>query len=405
MTRTFAIAAALSLAACTPGAAPAPAAPADPATVHARILTLDTHLDTPIHFDRAGWDFAARHDFYSDLSQVDLPRMETGGLDGGFFVLYTSQGELTPAGYAAAADHAARRLAAIERTLATNSRAIARVSSAREAEAVVARGGRFAFISVENSYPLGESIAGLADWRRRGVLMAGPVHNRGNQFGDSASGGTARWGGLSPLGRQWVAEMNRLGMIIDASHASDASLAQMLELSAAPIILSHSGVDAVFDHPRNVSDAQLRAIAARGGVVQMNSVFLSRFNLTPAREPLYDRFDNIERLNADEVRQLGAEWRALDATERVNEGDFDLFMRALFHCLDVVGPQHCGIGADWDGGAGMAGFDDISVLPRITAALMARGYSEADVAAIWGGNVLRVLREVEAVRVRMARRR
>lgn len=401
-----AIGAIAALSACSPMGTPAPApAPADPATIHARILTLDTHLDTPVHFERRDWDFGAAHDFYSDMSQVDLPRMTEAGLDGGFFVLYTSQGPLSAEGFAHAASAAEHRLAAIEATLNAHRDTITRVTSAGEAARVASHGGHFALISVENSYPLGESVVGLADWRRRGVLMAGPVHNGGNQFGDSASGGTARWGGLSPLGRAWVAEMNRLGMIIDASHASDAALTQMLDLSAAPIILSHSGFKAIFDHPRNISDDQARAIAAKGGVIQVNSVFLSRLNISSARSPLYDRFDNIGALNNAEVRALGSAWRTLDQSERVNEGDFDLFMRALFHCITVVGADHCGIGADWDGGAGMRGFEDIRVAPRITAALLAHGLDEGQVAQIWGGNVLRLLNAAQIVRNRLIQQR
>ncbi|MEQ1724798.1 MAG: dipeptidase [Sphingopyxis sp.] len=370
----------------------------DPAALHERILTLDTHLDTPLHFERAGWSFAQAHDFATDLSHVDLPRMRTGGLDGGFFVVYTHQGELTEAGYVEAAAHAQNRLAAIERTFAANAREITLVTSARQAEAAARSGRRIGFISIENSYPLGMSVAGLTDYRRRGVLMAGPVHNGGNQFGDSASGGTARWGGLSPLGRQWVAEMNRLGMVIDASHSSDAALTQMLDLSTAPIILSHSGLDAIYEHGRNISDDQLRSLAAHGGVLQINSVFLSRFNNSAARSPLYDRFDRIGELTGEQVGELAAQWAALDRSERVNEGDFALFMRALTHCLEVVGADHCGIGADWDGGGGLRGFEDVTALPQVTAALVRAGYSEAAIAKIWGGNVLRLLDAAEAAR-------
>ena len=397
------IAAALS--ACVPAATPEATAPAsDPAAIHERVLTLDTHLDTPIHFDRAGWRFGDAHSYVGDLSHVDLPRMRAGGLDGGIFVIYTGQGPLTDAGYAAAAAHAQRRIASTERVFADVRDGMTQVTSAAGAEQVTAGGKRFAMISIENSYPLGQSVAGLADYRRRGVIMAGPVHNGGNQFGDSASGGTQRWGGLSPLGRHWVAEMNRLGMIIDGSHASDAALDQILELSVAPIILSHSGLDAIFDHARNISDAQLRSLAAHGGVLQINSVFLSRFNNSAARAPLYDLFDRIETLTPQQQRQLAADWAALDRSERVNEGDFALYMRALLHCLAVVGPDHCGLGVDWDGGGGVRGFEDITALPQVTAALVAAGYGEADIAKIWGGNVLRVLRAVEATRARLRRR-
>lgn len=402
---------ALTLAACAPSAvAPDTQGPAntatehDPASVHARTLTLDTHLDTPIHFERAGWNFGEQHSFATDLSHVDIPRMREGGLDGGFFVLYTPQGPLTDAGYAAAATAANRRLTAMERTMADNRRAIIQVTTPRQITDAKARGQLFALFSVENSYPLGNSVAGLAEWRRRGVMMAGPTHNGGNQFADSASGGEKRWHGLSPLGREWVAEMNRLGMVIDASHASDETLAQMLELSQAPIVLSHSGLKAIFNHPRNITDDQLRALAAKGGVLQINSVFLSRFNNSAARAPLYEQFDHISQLTPEQVRTVARQWQELDQRERVNEGNFDLFMRALKHCLDIAGPRHCGIGADWDGGGGLAGFEDITALPKVTAALMEAGYSEADIAQIWGGNVLRVMQEVEAVRARLAAR-
>jgi membrane dipeptidase len=391
--------AALTLTACSPSPAPEASGPAnDPAAIHARILTLDTHLDTPVHFDRPGWSSADRHTFATDLTHVDLPRMREGGLDGGFFVVYTPQGALTAAGYAAAAAQAGRRLSAIERVLREQAGAMTRATRADDAARIAATGRRAAFISVENSYPLGDSIAsmtaGLTDWQARGVRMAGPVHSRDNQFADSATGNN-RVGGLSQLGRRWVEQMNRLGMVIDGSHSSDTALRQMMALSSVPVVLTHSGFKAIFDHPRNIDDALAREVAADGGVIQVNSVFLSRFNNSAARAPLYDRFDRIDTLSPAEQRQLAADWAALDRSERVNEGDFALFMRALLHCLDVVGVNHCGLGADWDGGGGVRGMEDVTALPRITAALLNAGYSEADVAKIWSGNVLRVLRAAE----------
>lgn len=389
-----------ALAACAPATSPAPAPLSnDPAAVHERVIALDTHLDTPLHFNRAGWSIADRHSFASDLSHVDIPRMRDGGLDGGFFVVYTPQGEINAAGYAEAAHHAESRLASVERVLGEQRAAMTLATRAADAARIAATGRRISYISVENSYPLGDSIAGLAEWHRRGVRMAGPVHSRDNQFADSATGQN-RWGGLSPLGRQWVAEMNRLGMVIDGSHSSDAALRQLMALSTTPVILSHSGFKAIYDHRRNVDDTLAREVAAQGGVIHINSVFLSRFNNSAARSPLYDQLDEIDRLTPEQQRQLAADWAALDRTERVNEGDFDLFMRALLHCLQVVGVDHCGIGADWDGGGGVAGLDDVAALPRITAALMAAGYSEEDIGKIWSGNILRVMREVEAVAAR-----
>lgn len=386
----------LLLAACAPAGREESAAPAP--SLHERLLTIDTHLDTPVHFDRAGWSIADRHDFANDLSHVDLPRMREGGLDGGFFVVYTPQGPLTAEGYADAAHHAERRLAAIQRVLREQAGAMTLATGADDAARIAATGRRIAYVSVENSTALGEDVAamraGLADWYRRGVRMAGPVHSRDNQFADSATGSN-RVGGLSQLGRRWVAEMNRLGLIIDGSHSSDDALRQMLALSRTPIILSHSGFKAIYDHPRNISDELAREVAAHGGVIHINSVFLSRFNSTAARAPLYDRFDRIWTLSPAEQAALAREWAALDQRERVNEGDFALYMRALLHCLRLVGPDHCGIGADWDGGGGLADMADVTALPRITQALRDAGYGEGDIAKVWGGNVLRLLDAAE----------
>jgi membrane dipeptidase len=402
----IAAAAAAALTACTPSPTPDSAAPAstDPAAVHARAFTLDTHLDTPILFERREWDFAARHSWTTDLSHVDLPRMTANGaLDGGFFVIYTPQGDIGAADDAAAIAHARQRLAAIERVFAANRRSIGLARDVAQAERIRSEGRRVAFLAMENSSPIGADLGLLRDFYAAGVRMAGPVHNGGNRLADSA-GGPYRHGGLSELGRQWVAEMNRLGIIIDGSHSSDDTLRQMMALSTTPVILSHSGFKAIFDHRRNIDDALAREVAAQGGVIHINSVFLSRYNSSPARNALSDRMERMDQMSPAEQRALAAEWTALDQSERVNEGDFALYMRALLHCLRVVGVDHCGIGADWDGGGGLRDMEDIEANPRITAALLAAGYTAADVEKIWSGNILRVLRQVEAERDRLARR-
>lgn len=386
----------LALAACAPASAPEQAAPSnDPAAVHERILTLDTHLDTPVHFNRPGWSIAERHSFASDLSSVDLPRMREGGLDGGWWVVYTPQGPLTEAGYADALAFARRRADAIHRVVRENADTMAIALTAGDAARIAATGKRVVYLSIENSYPIGEDLSLLQAFYDRGVRMIGIVHNGGNQFADSASGGTARWGGLSPLGRRWVAEMNRLGMVIDASHASDEALDQLIALSTTPIMLSHSGPRAIYDHPRNLDDMRMRALAAKGGVMQINSVFLTRFNLTPARSALYDRQDRIETMTPAEQRQLADDWATLDRSETLNDATFEMYMASLRHCLALIGWEHCGIGADWDGGGGVRGMEDVTALPRITAALIDLGYDEAKIQRIWGYNALRVLRAAE----------
>ncbi|HEY9553391.1 dipeptidase [Allosphingosinicella sp.] len=361
---------------------------------HAAMLTLDTHLDTPMHFGRAGWSFADRHELTTDLVQVDMPRMADGNLDGGFFAIYTAQGPLTPAGYAAARKFALGRSDLIDSTITRFPDRIVPARTAADVERIAAQGKLVALKSMENSYPLGEDLTLLAEFHRRGVRLAGPVHSSNNQFADSATD-TPRWNGLSPLGRQWVAEMNRLGMVIDASHASDDAFDQMLALSKTPLLLSHSGSRDVFDHPRNLDDARIRKLAEAGGAICVTTVYLSDMNLTPEREKLFARLERIGELSPAEQADLTARWRALDASESMWADDFERFMVALLHVIEVAGVDHVCFGADWDGGGGIAGLEDITALPKITARLKAEGYSDADIEKMWSGNVLRILQAAE----------
>lgn len=364
--------------------------------VHEELLVLDTHLDTPMLFERPGWDFSDRNRHEWDRSQVDLPRMTEGGLDGGFFVIYLGQGALTPQAYAEARDSALLRAMAIQRAVAANGGRIALATTADDAERLHRQGKRIAFQSIENSWPLGEDLGLLRTFHKLGVRMAGPVHSRNNQFADSTTD-TPRWKGLSPLGRRWVSEMNRLGMIIDGSHSSDAAFDQLLALSRAPMVLSHSGPRTIFDHPRNIDDARMRRLAAKGGVMFLNSVFLVASDNSPERDRINARHERWAELDEAERRQLLADRAALDAQRPPTTADFDLFMRSLLHAIRVMGVDHVGLGADWDGGGGVIGMEDVSALPRITARLLREGFPREDIAKIMGGNLLRVLRQAEAL--------
>jgi membrane dipeptidase len=394
--KTWTLAPLLALAAC---ATPQPIPPQDEAGLHRGLLTLDTHLDTPVHFARPGWDFGAAHRFEEELAQVDLARMDAGHLDGGFFVIYTEQGPLTPEGYAAAKAFAFKRLGEIRSTFARHAGRIALATQAGDAARLDKAGKRFGYISIENSYPLGEDLSLLAEFHRQGVRMAGPVHFRNNQFADSATD-KPRWNGLSPLGRRWVAEMNRLGMVIDASHASDAVLDQLIETSRTPIILSHTGSKAVFDHPRNLDDARVRKLAASGGAICVNSAYLNAMRSTLERQALSKRLDAFDTLSPAEQAALVREVRALDQVSPVQDADFETFMRATLHLIEVAGVDHVCFGADWDGGGGVRGFEGIQDLPKVTARLRAAGYSAADIEKMWSGNVLRLLRTAEERRAR-----
>ena len=379
------------------GCATTPAS--NPANLHQRLLILDTHLDTPVHMARPGWDFGAEHSFHADRSQVDLPRMAEGGLDGGFFVIYTPQGELTSEGYAKALAEATERAKAIRRTVAKHSDRIELATTAADAKRIDAAGKAIAYQSIENSWPLGTDLANLKRFYDMGVRMAGPVHSRTNQFADSATGDPVH-GGLSPLGKQWVAEMNRLGMIVDGSHSSDATLEQMIALSETPVILSHSGPKAIYDHPRNVSDDLMRKLAASGGVMQINSIFLNPSPKTPRTDALLEAKGGLRFQTPEEQAETLAKAAALLDEEPVTTATFDMFMASLLHALKVMGPDHVGLGADWDGGGGVIGMMDVAALPKITERLLAEGYSEADLRKIYSGNVLRLLRAAEAAKER-----
>jgi membrane dipeptidase len=377
--------------------------------VHRRVLTLDTHLDTTMHLARPRWSIVERHSRSTDPSQVDLPRMIEGGLDGGFWAIFLSQGPRTPEAHARARDQALRIAVRLREMVARHGDRFELALTADDAARIAARGRSIVYLSIENGYPLGQDLTLLRTFYDLGVRMVGPVHFTNNELGDAATDPKGpEWGGLSPLGKALVVEANRLGMVLDASHAADTVLDQMLELSQAPIILSHSGFKAVYDHPRNIDDERLRRIAAAGGVISMNSLpaYLQRVDVPPERAaalaPLMRRFMNFSELTPEVAAQFVAERDAIDRQYPVRPVDLDDFMAHLLHALKVVGPEHVAIGLDWDGGGGVVGMEDVTAIPRITARLLAAGYSEADIGKIWSGNVLRVLRAAEATRDRLA---
>lgn len=394
-----------ALVALLPFAASAQVVPKKVAQLHQKLLTLDSHLDTPASLDLPGWSIDEEHGVHLDYTQVDLPRMKKGGLDGGFWAIYTSQGPLTVEGFRKARDFALLRGVSIREMVAADPANFTLALEAEDAAPIAAAGKRVVYMSIENAYPLGEDVSLLKTFYDMGVRVVGFAHFAHNQFADSSTDPSKkpRYGGLSPLGKQLLSEMNRLGVVPDASHSSDQVLDDLLALSTTPVLLTHSGCKAVYDHPRNIDDAHLKALAAKGGVIQMNAfgTYLKASKPNPERQKamgaLFASMREGAKMSAEKRAELLAKRQEIDRLyPDTDRATFDDFMAHMLHALKVVGPDHVGIGADWDGGGGVVGMEDVLDLPKITDALLKAGYSEADVAKIWSGNVLRVLAAAEA---------
>lgn len=372
---------------------------------HQSIAVFDSHLDTPALFHTAEYIFTERGTWEEDGTHVDLPRMNEGGLDGGFWVIFTRQGPLDDASYAAARTHGLMRQTAIREFAAKYHDQVELAFTADDADRILAAGKKVVFQSMENSYPLGLDVSLMEHFYIGGLRMIAPVHFANNQFADSATDINQLYDGLSPLGEDLVREANRLGLVLDGSHAADATVRDMLALSTTPIILSHTGAAAVYDHPRNIDDALLLELADAGGVIQMNIFggYLEALTPTAEREAALQEFNDTygADLGALEEEELAAWFAArqeLDQRHPRPRSTYEKFMEHTFHVLDLIGPDHVGISGDWDGGGGVDGMSDVSMLQKITRDLLAAGYSEADVAKVWGGNMMRLVRAAEAAR-------
>ena len=371
--------------------------------VHENAIVLDTHLDTPSNLHRPGWSILDRHDQDGEFAQVDLPRMKEGGLDGGFWVVYTAQGGRDERGNREARDHGLLRLTAIREMIAAHPHDFELALTADDAVRIEKSGKRAVFISMENASSLAGDPSLLTAYYKLGLRMLGITNTSNNDFGDSSTDPAGpEWSGLSTKGRALVDEANRLGILLDASHASDQVFDQMLAFSKAPIVLSHTSADAIYEHPRNIDDTRIRALAAKGGVIHVNaySGYLVPVPKIPQRdaemETLEKRFGEYSKLSPAQIQQWRRDQADIDRKYPVPRANLDDYMRHLLHILKVAGPEHVGIGADWDGGGGVAGLEDVSALPRITERLLAAGYSELDVRNIWGGNLLRAMQSVQA---------
>ena len=320
--------------------------------LHSRILTLDTHCDTPMKFDGG-----VRFDRRDPRVLVDLHKMNEGGLDATIMVAYLRQLERDKASLDAAYAKAERLLTEIEAMVAANAASVSIAYTPDDLYRIKHEGRRALMLGIENGYAIGNDVSRIEHFRRRGVVYMTLCHNGDNDLCDSARG-DAEHGGLSELGRAAIREMNRVGMMVDLSHAAESSFYQAIKASLTPIVCSHSSARALCDHPRNLTDDQLRALAASGGVAQVC---------------LYDGFLR---------KECGS--------------TVDDAVRHIRHMVDVAGIDHVGIGTDFDGDGGIIGCADASEVINLTRRLLADGFTDEEIGKLWGGNFLRVMRQVQA---------
>jgi membrane dipeptidase len=328
------------------------------------IITIDTHIDINIDNFTDSLNYTMNTD-----TQFNLPNMMEGDLDVAWLVVYTAQGELNEEGYEDAYDNAISKFDAIDRLVNEYARDQVELAlTSDDVRRILAKGKKVIMIGVENAYSMGLDTSNVKKFWERGARYVSLSHNGHSQFSDSNTGefdGTAMYNGLSDLGKEVVELLNYYGIMIDISHPSKEAIRQMAELSKAPIIASHSSARALRDHPRNVDDEQLNWIRENGGVIQTTAL---GFFLTDREDPPANMND---------------------------------FMDHIDYMVEKIGIDHVGISSDFDGGGGIVGWEDTSETMNVTSALRERGYSESEIAKLWGGNLLRVLDEVQEIAAKL----
>ena len=370
--------------------------------IHGRVITLDTHNDIDAAHFTLDCNYTQRL-----TTQVNLPKMQEGGLDVSFLIAYVGQGPLTPEGYADAYRDVIAKFDAVHRlTGQIAPQQIGLALTPADVTRIAGSGRKVAVIGIENGYPIGTDLSRVREFYERGGRYMSLAHNGHNQLSDSNTGeatGDAPHGGVSPLGRQVIAEMNRLGMMVDVSHPSKASMLQTVALSKAPVIASHSAVRALADHSRNMDDEQLLAMKKARGVVQVVA-FASYVKVQP--QPAGGRARGAGgrgRGAADETpAPCPIESRAAPpAPAAPGRATVKDFVDHIDYAVRLIGIDHVGISSDFDGGGGIDGWNSAAETFNVTLELVRRGYGEKAIAKLWSGNLLRVWRDVEKVAKRL----
>ena len=372
--------------------------------IHERVLTVDTHADTPSRLRREGCIIGEWHNPEERSSGcIDLPRMKEGGLDAEFFAVFVGQGERTPEGYVRAKERADRLLEALYQMEKDHPDLVEIATTPDDAYRLEKLGKRAAFIGMENGYPIGKDLELVKYFYDRGVRYITLCHGGDNDICDSSfERRNPEDNGLTDFGKEVVSECNRLGIMVDVSHASDKSFFDILQTTKAPVIASHSSVRAICDHPRNLTDEMLKALAENGGVIQI--CFVSSFVKTPEPNPerdaataqLEEKYGSRSDISDAETRKKWREeYMAIREKFPEERAAIKDIIDHIDYVVDLIGVDYVGMGTDFDGGGGVDGCDDVSDMPNITEELVRRGYSDEDIQKIWGGNLMRVFREVE----------
>jgi membrane dipeptidase len=376
------------------------------AEIHKRILTVDSHTDTPLHLMDPGFDMSKKHDPGKDHSRIDFPRMKEGGLDAAFFGVFVSQGKRNPEGNTRAMNRADAIFDSIYSMLAKFPDDAGLAVSPSDAYRLKRQGKRAVFIGIENGYPIGNDLSLIKAYYAKGARYITLCHTKNNDICDSSTDST-EFDGLSEFGKNVVKYMNKTGMMVDVSHISDKSFYDVIELSKAPVIASHSCARALCDNPRNMDDDMLRALAKNGGVIQMCilSAYVKKQQRNPVRDSavaaLRKRYRNFDDLSKTEMEEARKAWDALDDDYPRELATVSDVVDHIDHIVKVAGIDHVGIGTDFDGGGGVKDCYDVSQMKNITRELVRRGYSTGDIRKIWGGNLMRVMKKVNKVAKRM----
>ena len=380
--------------------------------IHDRVITIDTHVDIPSDFGTEAYNPALAE---PPGQQVDLPGMEQGGLDAVFFIVFVMQRERNSAGYARAMADAFVKYAAIRRmTDHDYPDRIGLALTAADVRRIHGEGRRVALIGIENGFSIGPELELLDIQYGFGARYLGLLHNGHNDLGDSAVPNAALGDsesehcGLSELGRAAIRRANELGMMVDISHSSEKTALDAIEASTAPVIASHSAAKGAFSHARNLSDEALLAIRDKGGVVQIVA-FDSYLRETPPekRAAMGALYRDMNLRNAADFAHMSTEQRAIYYS-RLSEIGRMPPRASVKHLVDhidysvgLIGIDHVGIASDFNGGGGIEGWDNAGETLNVTVELVRRGYSEEQIAKLWGGNLLRVMEAVEAVAARL----